>query len=155
MKMKTVKCNETKIFYFKADIINHLLALSDGERELRFFKSMNEYQIVEWVENLSNKEAEFVLLFNEDNDKLIGFGHVSVCRKNEVTGDIAFSLDSDVRGNGLGFSLFKQLLQVAKTLQLDKLYIMFKASNQPVKAMVAKFGFVLNYEFGDVEGVMI
>lgn len=154
MKMKTVKCNETKIFYYQESIIQHLISLTDEELELRFFKSMNDFQIREWVENLWKKPAEFILFLSEE-EKVIGFGQVSICRKNEVSGDIALSLDSSVRGQGLGLNLFTQLLNTAKKLELDKLYIMFKSCNLPVKALVSKFGFQLNYSFGDVEGVMI
>lgn len=131
------------------------MSLTPEELELRFFKSMNEFQIREWVENLSSKPAEFILFLSDEEEKVVGFGQVSICRKNEVSGDIALSLDSSVRGQGLGLNLFRQLLNTAKKLELDKLYIMFKSCNHPVKALVSKFGFELNYSFGDVEGVMI
>ena len=152
--MKTMICNESKIFYFQAAIVEHLLLLTEEERELRFFKSMNEFQIREWVETLDKKEAEFVLLL-DDEDNLKGFGQVSVCRAMEISGDLSLSLDKSVRGQGNGFKLFRQLLQTAKKIKLDKLHIMFKSNNFPVKALVLKFGFQLSYDFGDVAGVML
>lgn len=132
-------------------LLKHFMTLSSDDLELRFFKSMTKEQITIWIETLSKKENHFILVFNS-KDEIVGLGQLAV---SENSGDLSFSIVNSARGFGLGHNLLSKLISKAKNLEIKKLYVVFKSCNAPVKKMISKFKFSLDYDFGEVQGVLI
>lgn len=70
--------SNSEIAEFKGQIMDHLLALTKEDLELRFFKSMNKEQIEAWIDTcaMSKTKHYFSLRFSEEGN-IISLGQLS------------------------------------------------------------------------------
>jgi GNAT superfamily N-acetyltransferase len=68
--------------------------------------------------------------------------------------EIAFSVESPLRRQGLGSQLFTRLIGKARSLGYDSLRITTGSENQPMRALARKFGAHLTFGRGESSGTI-
>ncbi|MEW6644359.1 MAG: GNAT family N-acetyltransferase [Pseudomonadota bacterium] len=68
--------------------------------------------------------------------------------------EIAFSVESRIRRQGVGSALFEQLLQEAQRKGYARLRITTGGQNEPMKALASKFGAHLSFRRGEATGTL-
>src|SRR6478672_2164015 len=68
--------------------------------------------------------------------------------------EIAFSVESTVRRQGVGTVLFRKLISVARAKGYKSLRITTGASNEAMRALANKFGAHLTFSQGESSGVI-
>jgi GNAT superfamily N-acetyltransferase len=75
-------------------------------------------------------------------------------RSADSTPEIAFSVEPQLRRQGVGSVLFKALLAEAKRNGFQKLRVTTGAHNDPMRALARKFGTKLNFRDGELAGII-
>ncbi len=134
------------------DILEHFKTLSSDDLYLRFFRTMNEYHLESWVDNVIDNNENHKLIFIYKGDKLISLGQLSI---SATIGELALSVNPDQRKYGLASKIFDHLISFAKdNTNLSSLYITFKHSNQAVVKLAKKYGFKLGFVDGECFGTL-
>lgn len=148
--IKVISNNE--ILNFKDQIVKHLLSLTKEERYLRFFKSMNEDQLNEWLEiyACSKTRHYFILTFSSDlEEEIISIGQLS--HSNNI-GEVSFSVSPEKRNKGLASLAVETLLSLSKNLGLETVLLICKSSNSSVVKLLEKFNFDISFVSGEIYG---
>jgi GNAT superfamily N-acetyltransferase len=66
--------------------------------------------------------------------------------------EVAFSVEAELRGRGIGSLLFTRLIEAAKALGYDELRITTGSGNEAMRALARKFGADLTFRRGESTG---
>lgn len=153
--MITKLVSNNNIEQYKDQIINHFSSMSKEDIYLRFMRRMNEYLLNDWFDNIVNNDHThhlFVLLLNDDNI-VKGIGQLSIGVGN-LSGELALSIDDEVKGNGYASQIMSILISEAKRVNLKEVIIMCNRNNHAMYKIAKNNNFFITYEYDDFVGTL-
>jgi len=132
---------------------DHLLRLDRTSRHDRFHGFMDDSFIKRYAEKCAN-DGTVVIAYLEDG----AVRGAAELHPPEQSGDgipeIAFSVESKVRRQGVGTVLFRKLISVARAKGYKSLRITTGAGNEAMRSLANKFGAHLVFSHGESTGVI-
>ena len=124
----------------------HLKALDAESKVLRFAHPVSDFVIDQLCDKWET-EIDKHVLFCIENDKLefIGIGHIAL----EDTMELAFSVLTEHRGQGMGNKLMERCIQYCRTHGLLHGYMMCLPHNTAIKHLCIKHGIHIHTEYGE------
>jgi RimJ/RimL family protein N-acetyltransferase len=129
-------------------ILEHLLALSDDDRRLRFYSFASDDSIVRYVDAMDFAN-DLVMGFVEDG-RLLALIHLGVLREPGAI-ELGISVNRDDRGRGLGLALTRQALALARSQGFQCVYVCYMDENHPMRAIVAHYPVPVAHDGHDSE----
>ena len=123
-------------------ILSHFLGLGPDSRNTRFFGTVSDQFIQNYVSRLDFNQNDFGFGIFDDDLNLIGFTHVYVTEKSDksLTAEVGFSVSDDSRGRGYGSLMFTRLKNWCKAQSIDTIYVECLATNYAMKELAKKNG---------------
>lgn len=87
--------------------------------------------------------------------RLVGVGELRRIGTSRTEAEAAFSVEPDHQGQGYGSRLMKQVVLAARNRGVRRLYMNCLASNAQMQRLARRAGAELEYEGGDVVGLML
>jgi GNAT superfamily N-acetyltransferase len=132
---------------------DHLLRLDRTSRHDRFHGFMDDSFIKRYAEKCAN-DGTVIIAYLEDG-AVRGAAELHPPEQSEdAIPEIAFSVESKVRRQGVGTVLFRKLISVARAKGYKSLRITTGASNEAMRALANKFGAHLSFSQGESTGVI-
>jgi GNAT superfamily N-acetyltransferase len=132
---------------------DHLLRLDRTSRHDRFHSFMDDSFIRRYAEKCAN-DGTVVIAYLEDG-VVRGAAELHPPDESaEAIPEIAFSVESKVRRQGVGTVLFRKLVSVARAKGYKNLRITTGAGNDAMRALANKFGAHLTFSHGESSGVI-
>ena len=132
---------------------DHLLRLDRTSRHDRFHGFMDDSFIARYAEKCAS-DGTVIIAYLEDGEVR---GAAELHPPGESEDDIpevAFSVESKVRRQGVGTVLFRKLISVARAKGYKSLRITTGASNDAMRSLANKFGAHLSFSHGESTGVI-
>lgn len=125
---------------------DHLKALDAESKLLRFGHPITDMVIDQLCDKWDTEHDKHVL-FCIENEQLefVAMGHVAL----ESTMELAFSVLSDYRGQGMGNKLMLRCMQYCRTHGILHGYMMCLPHNAPIKHLCIKNGIHMHTEYGE------
>lgn len=125
-------------------IKNHLLALSDRDRYLRFGYPASDEQIGRYAMGLDFDRDEVLGIFNRRLE-LVAMAHLAYAPQPQVAGkpamaEFGVSVSDKVRGRGFGARLFERAALHARNRGIDTLFIHALSENAPMLKIARNAG---------------
>jgi RimJ/RimL family protein N-acetyltransferase len=134
-----------------AGIEAHLLGLDPGDRRLRFFRHSTDAQIRDYVAGIDWSSS--LLLGAIQSDRIVGIAEASFDRaRPSGHAEIAVSVDTALRGRGLGGHLVGRAVGYAEVLGAGRVNFSFLHRNTPFQRIVRSLGGSVDME--DLVGVI-
>jgi len=134
-----------------ARIEQHLLRLSPADRSLRFAAGVvTDDTIRRYVAGL-RFGTDAVLAMVDDGGDVVAFAHgcvYSVGKRSRV--EVAFSVDAERRGKGLGTALMAEARRFAESIGAHSVLGMCLARNAPMRQIFANAGMSMTREDDEV-----
>lgn len=93
-------------------------------------------------------------IFNE-NLEIIGLGECVFFKDNgKQTAEVAFTVEKEYQGNGLGNKLMKRVVQYANSRDVHELQMYCIRTNQAILHLAKKYNLVPQYEGTEISGVV-
>ena len=133
-------------------IVNHLLRLSDGDRQMRFCRAVNDDGIRAYAERI-NFERDISIGILDQQENLValvqGFAY-----EQDGLGimEAAFSTDEAMRRQGLASLLFAEITDYALAAGVDRVLTQCRAENRPMRTLLHSVGATCTVEDGEVMG---
>jgi GNAT superfamily N-acetyltransferase len=132
---------------------DHLLRLDRTSRHDRFHGFMDDSFIERYAEKCAN-DGTVIIAYIED-DVVRGAAELHPPEQSpDSIPEIAFSVESSVRRQGVGIILFRKLIAVARAKGYKNLRITTGAGNEAMKALANKFGAHLTFSHGESTGII-
>lgn len=136
----------------KTKVLEHFLRLDQNTRHSRFCCTMSYENLYNYVEKINFSKSGIFGIFNEKLD-IIGVGECIVFDNDKTYGaEVAFSVESQYQGNGLGNKLMKRVVQFANINHLKELTIYFLRNNSATYHLAKKYNFKAEYSTSEVYG---
>lgn len=132
---------------------DHLLRLDRTSRHDRFHGFMDDGFIARYAEKCAN-DGTVVIAYLEDGVVRGAAELHPPDGSDDDIPEIAFSVESKVRRQGVGTVLFRKLISVARAKGYKSLRITTGASNDAMRALANKFGAHLSFSHGESTGVI-
>ncbi len=130
---------------------DHLLRLSPEDRRLRFAGITSEDAIQRYCDKADPFSMTIIGAFVDGTLRAVG-----ECR---MVGDewprdaeLAFSVEAEYQGRGIGSELFRRLVMYARNRSVKKVYLVTEPYNDRMRRVARKFGMSLSLEYGELEG---
>lgn len=137
----------------KKQVLNHFLRLDKESRASRFFSSTSNENMQNYVEKIDFNNGIFGI-FNENLD-IIGLGEcVFFKEKEKMTAEVAFTVEKQYQGNGLGNKLMKRVVQYANSKDVHELQMYCIRTNQAILHLAKKYKLVPQYDGTEISGVV-
>ncbi len=133
-------------------IVEHIIALPEHDRYLRFGYAATDEQIQKYVDGLDFKRDEIYGIFNR-RLQLIAMAHLALAcdPKNPNCAEFGVSVSAETRGKGLGTKLFERAILHAQSENIDMLFIHALSENAAMLKIARKAGAVVENFGGEVE----
>jgi RimJ/RimL family protein N-acetyltransferase len=133
-------------------IAEHILALPDHDRYLRFGYMATDEQVRKYVDGLNFKRDEIYGIFNR-RLQLIAMAHLALASdpKNPNCAEFGVSVSADARGKGLGTALFERAILHARAENIDMIFIHALSENDAMLKIARKAGAQVESYGGEVE----
>jgi GNAT superfamily N-acetyltransferase len=132
---------------------DHLLRLDRTSRYDRFHGFMDDSFIRRYAEKCAN-DGTVVIAYLEDGAVRGAAELHPVEHSEDGIPEIAFSVESKVRRQGVGTILFRKLISVARAKGHKSLRITTGAGNEAMRSLANKFGAHLSFSHGESTGVI-
>lgn len=133
---------------------DHLLRLDRVSRRNRFNGVVDD-SFIEAYAAKSARDGTIVVAYLTENGEVHGAAEL---HRPEASSDFlpetAFSVELDVRRQGLGSQLFEKVLEAARRAGFTRVRITTGSENEPMKALARKFGAHLTFAHGESVGVI-
>ena len=117
----------------------HLLGLNAQDRRLRFFREINDTQIRAYVQGIDWDHS--LLLGAISADRVVGMAEALLDRTVPPRhAEIAVSVDTDLRGRGLGGFLVAHAAERAALLGVCRTSLSFLRENRPIQRIIRTLG---------------
>ena len=140
----------------REEILQHLLALGDEDRRLRFGTQTPDEVISHYVEQLDfNNDAVFGI-FNADL-RLIGMAHLAYLPEIEGqarAAEFGVSVLPEGRAQGLGTALLHRSAVHSRNSNIQTLYVHCLANNKAMMHLAQKAGMSVEYAYGDADAYL-
>lgn len=137
-------------------IREHLLALIDEDRLLRFGMLASDTAINDYVDSL-NFVRDSVFAVFDDKLAILGMAHLAYHEKSlkgTVTAEFGVSVSRGGRGLGIGTSLFKRASIHSRNTQVDVLYVHCLSSNAAMMHIARKAGMSVEFAYGEADAYL-
>lgn len=133
-------------------IAEHVIALPEHDRYLRFGYVATDEQVRKYVDGLNFKRDEIYGIFNR-RLQLIAMAHLALASdpKNPNCAEFGVSVSADARGKGLGTALFERAVLHARAEKVDMIFIHALSENDAMLKIARKAGAELESYGGEVE----
>src|SRR6266850_8529197 len=132
---------------------DHLLRLDRASRHDRFHGFMDDSFIERYAEKCANDGT--VIIAYIENDVVRGAAELHPPQQSpDSVPEIAFSVESSVRRQGVGIILFRKLIAEARAKGYKNLRITTGTGNEAMKALANKFGAHLTFSHGESTGII-
>lgn len=129
----------------------HLLRLDAESRRLRFGTVTRDEFLIDYAERCFRLDA--VLHGAVAEDRIVGAGELRPFGPEMPDeAEIAFSVDEDMRGRGIGGALFERIILSARNRGWLTLYMTCLTDNLPMQAVARRFSARLSFATGDLVG---
>ena len=133
---------------------DHLLRLDAESRRDRFNGFADEGFIDRYSKKCGGDGTIIIAFFAEDGSVHAAAELHQPDLHIDSLPEIAFSVEGHLRRKGIGSILFKQLMEVARSLGYEKLRITTGSQNQAMRALANKFGAHLTFRQGESTGTI-
>jgi GNAT superfamily N-acetyltransferase len=133
-------------------IEDHLLALGERDRYLRFGYHARDEHIKKYVHGLHLDQDRLMGIFNE-SDQLVAFAHLSLSRPKEFArcAEFGVSVDESLRGQGTGSRLFDYACLLARNSGVRMLFIHALSENTAMISIAKRHGATLERQGSETE----
>jgi GNAT superfamily N-acetyltransferase len=132
---------------------DHLLRLDRTSRHDRFHGFMDDSFIRRYAEKCAN-DGTVIIAYLEDGAVLGAAELHAPDQSDDGIPEIAFSVESKVRRQGVGTVLFRKLISVARAKGYKSLRVTTGGGNDAMRALANKFGAHLTFSHGESTGVI-
>jgi len=132
---------------------DHLLRLDRTSRHDRFHGFMDDSFIKRYAEKCAN-DGTVVIAYLEDGVVRAAAELHPPEQSNDGIPEIAFSVESKVRRQGVGTVLFRKLISVARAKGYKSLRVTTGPGNEAMRALANKFGAHLTFSHGESTGLV-
>jgi GNAT superfamily N-acetyltransferase len=156
MKLQNVIGSLNSISHLKQEhlqgIEDHLIALDERDRYLRFGYHAKDEHIKKYVEGLDVEADRLLGMFSADH-RLVAFAHLSLSRPEEFApcAEFGVSVDSSIRGQGAGSRLFEYACLLARNCGVRMLFIHALSENTAMISIAKKHGATLERQGSETE----
>ncbi|RJF69998.1 GNAT family N-acetyltransferase [Rhodopseudomonas palustris] len=133
---------------------DHLLRLDAESRRDRFNGYADEGFIDRYARKCGGDGTIIIAFFGEDGAVHAAAELHQPDSSTDRLPEIAFSVEAHLRRKGIGSILFRQLMEVARSLGYENLRITTGAQNQAMRALANKFGAHLTFRQGESTGTI-
>lgn len=130
-------------------LLEHLMRLDKQSVYDRFCVAANHEFLQRYVDQMDFAKSGIYGVFDQELT-LIGVGECVVYKNNEEEAEVAFSIEVEHQGKGLGNRLMKKLIQFAKANSINKLNMYCLRTNSKSLHLAKKYGLNLTHERGEV-----
>lgn len=132
---------------------DHLLRLDRESRRDRFNGAIDDDFLIDYA-NRCFADRTTVVGYVE-GDRVLGAAELHE-RPDEVepTGEIAFSVESELQHRGIGAALFERLIASARGSGYTRLRVTTHPDNGAMRSLARRFGAHLHFEHGDTVGLI-
>ena len=124
----------------------HLLKLDAASKHLRFGFTIKDETLSKLCDGFENSVNSHILFCVEnDNLEFIAVGHIALGDQMEL----AFSVLSEHRGQGLGNALMKRCIRYCRTHHILKGYMVCLSHNAAIRHLCTKNGITFQTEHGE------
>ncbi|HWW06423.1 GNAT family N-acetyltransferase [Collimonas sp.] len=145
-------------------LLRHFLALSSGDRLLRFGSVLSDDLLSRYVENI-DFSRDTVFGVYDRKLRLLGVGHlafaprealpsVSASTSKERVAEFGVSVAASARGMGVGSRLFERAAIHCRNVDIDTLYVHCLASNKVMMHIAKKAGMAIHRDYGEADAYL-
>jgi RimJ/RimL family protein N-acetyltransferase len=117
-------------------ILDHLFALNEDDRRLRFFSNITNVGIESYVERIRWNGDVCFGCFSGAN--LVAFVHLGKVDSDQY--ELGMSVSDEYKGKGLGVDLMKRIITWCKASGVTKLVMECLRDNKPMQTIAKKLG---------------
>ena len=132
---------------------DHLLRLDATTRRNRFGMAAGDEFITRYAEKSFSLDTLIHGAFVDG--RLVGVGELRMLGTSRTDAEAAFSVESDFQSHGFGSRLMKAVVLSARNRRIGRLYMNCLASNGQMQRLARRAGAELEYEGGDVVGLVL
>jgi len=132
---------------------DHLLRLDPPSRNDRFFGGISDAFITTYAARCFERGTVVIAYIQGGFVRAAAELHAPE-RSADYVPELAFSVEDQLRRQGVGSALFEQLLAEARRRGYRRVRITTGGQNQAMKALAHKFGAHLTFESGETTGVI-
>lgn len=145
-------------------LLRHFLALSSGDRLLRFGSVLSDELLSRYVENI-DYSRDTVFGVYDRKLRLLGVGHlafaprealpsVSASTSKERVAEFGVSVAASARGMGVGSRLFERAAIRCRNVDIDTLYMHCLSSNKVMMHIAKKAGMAIHRDYGEADAYL-
>jgi GNAT superfamily N-acetyltransferase len=145
-------------------LLRHFLALSSGDRLLRFGSVLSDDLVSRYVENI-DFSRDTVFGVYDRKLRLLGVGHlafaprealpsVSASTTKERVAEFGVSVAASARGMGVGSRLFERAAIRCRNVDIDTLYMHCLSSNKVMMHIAKKAGMAIHRDYGEADAYL-
>lgn len=145
-------------------LLRHFLALSSGDRLLRFGSALSDDLLSRYVENI-DFSRDTVFGVYDRKLRLLGVGHlafaprealpsVSASTTKERVAEFGVSVAASARGLGVGSRLFERAAIRCRNVDIDTLYMHCLSSNKVMMHIAKKAGMAIHRDYGEADAYL-
>jgi GNAT superfamily N-acetyltransferase len=145
-------------------LLRHFLALSSGDRLLRFGSVLSDDLVSRYVENI-DFTRDTVFGVYDRKLRLLGVGHlafaprealpsVSASTTKERVAEFGVSVAASARGLGVGTHLFERAAIRCRNVDIDTLYMHCLSSNKVMMHIAKKAGMAIHRDYGEADAYL-
>lgn len=124
----------------REEIKEHLLSLSEKARYTRFFSSVNNEYINNYVDNILPTDMCFGIYCGS---KIVAFAHIGIAKGSY---DLGISVSDDYQGQGLAKTLLRRIIVWCKANNVEELTMECLRDNEAMKNLARSMGFSVVYD---------
>ncbi len=136
-------------------ILQHLQALSEHDRYLRFGYTASNEQIQRYIDSLDFARDEIYGIFNTDLD-IIAMAHLALIKEpgRDHSSEFGVSVAAHARGRGYGARLFERAVIHARNEKVYQMYIHALSENAPMIRIARKAGAHIERDGAETEAYL-
>ena len=132
---------------------DHLIRLDPQTRRNRFGMAAGDDFVARYAETGFTLDTVIHGMFVDG--RLVGVGELRRIAGDRRVAEAAFSVESEWQGQGFGSRLMEAVILTARNRGIRRLYMNCLASNGQMQRLARKHGAELEYEGGDVVGLVL
>lgn len=133
-------------------VVEHLLRLSDGARQMRFCHVLNDDGIRSYAEKLDFERDICIGVFDRQDNLVALVQGFAYAESGVRLMEAAFSTDETMRRRGLGRLLFAEITDFALAAGVEHVIAQCLAGNRPMRMLLIAAGATCEVEDGEVVG---
>jgi GNAT superfamily N-acetyltransferase len=131
---------------YEREAVRHFyLALGPDDRRKRFCCSLSDETVSRYVDRIDFSRDTILAAFDE-RARVIGLAELM---RGAGTGEMAFSVLPNRRGQRIGTKLMQRLLRRARICGIGKVFVIFLSDNTPMRRMASRAGMALSTVEGE------